>query len=278
MFTYIINSVKRKIARRFTKEYPVRINSYEVENYGKVKFAHWENPLFQNKSLSGHEVKFFGKFLKEGDLAIDIGANIGHESVQIALVTGKTGLTLSFDPNPYVYKILENNAHLNSDKTNIATFNFAITDKEEEFYYHSSEATFCNGGISVEKKSRHGKYTFKHKIKGIVLEPFLEKNYAHYLEKLKLIKIDTEGYDKEIIKSISNLLIKYKPVVITECFFRNTREERIEHFNLLKKIGYSLYYVSDFGDNAEIIPIQTENDMLNWKHFDLYAIFEGPQI
>ena len=145
---------------------------------------------------------------------------------------------------------------------------------EEEFYYHSSEATFSNGGISVDKKSKHGKYTFPHKIKGIVLDLFLEINYPNYLEKLKLIKIDTEGYDKEIIKSISNLLTKYKPVVITECFFRNTSEERYEHYNLLKAIGYSLYYVSEFEENAEIVPILTESDMLKWKHFDLFAIIE----
>ncbi len=274
MIDYFIKSLKRKIARRFTKEYPVRINSFDVENYGTVRYTYWENPIFLNRTISGGEVKFFAKFLKEGDLAIDIGANIGHETLQMALVTGKTGLTLSFDPNPYVYKILEKNSQLNTDKTNIATFNCAITNKEEEFYYHSSEATFSNGGISVDRKSKHGKYTFPHKIKGIVLESFLEKNYPHYLEKLKLIKIDTEGYDKEIIKSISNLLTKYQPVVITECFFRNTSEERYEQYNVLKAIGYSLYYVSDFEENAKIVPILAESDMLKWKHFDLFAIIE----
>ena len=274
MINYFIKSLKRKIARRFTKEYPVRINSFEVENYGTVRFTHWENPLFLNRTISGDGVKFFAKFLKKGDLAIDIGANIGHESLQMALVTGKTGLTISFDPNPYVYKILEKNSQLNAEITNIATFNVAITNKEEEFYYHSSEATFSNGGISVDKKSKHGKYTFPHKIKGIVLESFLEQKYPGYLGNLKLVKIDTEGYDKEIIKSISNLLMKYKPVVITECFFKNTREERFEHYNLLKAIGYSLYYISDFSESAEIIPMKSENDMLNWKHFDVLAIME----
>ena len=89
-----------------------------------------------------------------------------------------------------------------------------------------------------------------------------------------MIKLDTEGYDKEIIKSISSLLDKYKPVVITECFFRNSNEERFEHFHLLKDKGYSLYYFSDFEANAEIIPILTETDMLKWKHFDLFAVAE----
>jgi FkbM family methyltransferase len=274
MIGYFIKSFKRKIARRFTKRYPTLVNSYEIENYGTVKFSRWENPLFLNRKIESTGVNFFRRFLKEGDTAIDIGANIGHESLMLGLVTGKTGITFSFDPNPYVYEILVKNAELNSDKTNINTFNFAITDKEEEFYYYSSEASFTNGGISSGKTSKHGKYTFKDKIKGIVLESFLEKNFPDRIDKLKLIKIDTEGYDKEIIKSISNLLVKYKPVVVTECFFRNNDQERFEHFHLLKDKGYSLYYFSDFLDNAEIIPIETETDMLKWRHFDLFAVME----
>lgn len=274
MISYFIKSFKRKIARRFTKRYPTTVNSYEIENYGTVKFTRWENPLFLNRKIESAGVKFFSRFLKEGDTAIDIGANIGHESLQLGLVTGKSGITLSFDPNPYVYEILVKNSQLNADKTNINTFNCAITDKEEEFYYYSSEASFSNGGISRDKSSKHGKYTFKDRIKGIVLKSFLEKNFPDRIDKLKLIKIDTEGYDKEIIKSISSLLDKYKPVVITECFFRNNNEERFEHFHLLKDKGYSLYYFSDFEANAEIIPILIETDMLKWKHFDLYAIME----
>ncbi len=91
MISYLIKSFKRKIARRFTKRYPVRINSHEIENYGTVKFTRWEDPLFLNRKIEIAGVKFFSRFLKEGDTAIDIGTNIGHESLQIGLVIGKTG-------------------------------------------------------------------------------------------------------------------------------------------------------------------------------------------
>jgi Methyltransferase FkbM domain len=130
---------------------------------------------------------------------------------------------------------------------------------------------FNNGGISKEKGTKHGKYTLDAKIKGIQLEDFLKKSYPDVVSKLKLVKIDTEGYDKEIIKSISSLLVQYKPVVITECFFKTNTEERYEHFDLLKSKGYSLFYFSDFDVNATIIPIEKKEDMMNWRHFDMYA-------
>ena len=274
MFEYFIKSFKRKIARRFTKKYPFRIDFFDLEKYGNVRFANWENPLVHNFTISMNNVIFFEKFLKKGDFAIDIGANIGHTTTSMALVTGKEGLTLGFDPNPYVFEVLVENAKLNPDKTNIVTYNYAITDNGGDFFYNSSEASFNNGGISTQKDNFHGKFSLETKIKGVNLESFLASNHADKLNDLKLIKIDTEGYDKEIIGSIANLLAKYKPTVITECFGENSQEEKFEQYELLKSLGYTLYYFSDFVAKAEIVRIDKKEDMLKWKHFDLYGVVE----
>lgn len=275
MLNYLTQSIKRKIARRVTKKYPTRVDSFEVNNYGTVQFANWENPLVKEKVISPKDVKFFERFLKKGDLAIDIGANIGHMSVSLALITGKEGLTLAFDPNPFVFEILVQNAKLNPEKTNIVPYKFAITDNDGDFFYNSSEASFNNGGISDKENSHHGKYSLETKIEGVNLEKFLEKNHPDKLKHLKLIKIDTEGYDKEIVKSISDLLVKYKPVVITECFFKNTPEERFEQYELFASKGYSVYYFSEFSSDAEIVKINQKEDMLKWRHFDVFAIMES---
>lgn len=272
MFTYFANSFKRKIARRITKEYPTTIELFPTKKYGKIKFANWNNPLVDRKEIPEDSIEFFKKFIKEGDLVIDIGGNIGHTSVPMSIASGKTGITLSFDPNPFVFKVLQENAKLNSEITNIKPFNFAITEQEEEFYYASSEASFNNGGISKTKGGKHGKYTLPDKIKGINLEDFLNGNFAEKLTNLSFIKIDTEGYDKEILKSIINILVKYSPVVVSECFFKASPTERFEHFEVLNAIGYSLFYFNDFELNTEIIPILTKEDMLKWKHYNFYAV------
>lgn len=274
MLNYLINSFKRKLARRVTKEYPTTIDSFATKGYGVIEFANWDNPLVEKKVLQEASMEFFKKFIKEGDLVIDIGANIGHTAVLMSLECGNAGLVLAFDPNPFVFKVLEKNATLNPKLSNIQPFNFAITDFDDEFYYTSSEASFNNGGISKEKGGKHGKYSLDKKIKGINLEAFLKKNFAEKLAKLTFIKIDTEGYDKEIIKSIKNLLIEFKPVVVSECFFKSSQSDRFEHFDVLHSIGYSLYYFNDYDDISEIVPILKKEDMLKWKHFNLYAIHE----
>jgi FkbM family methyltransferase len=272
MLKYIKNSFKRKIARRVTKEYPVRIDTFNLKEYGAIQFANWINPLVDERIITDKNIGFIKKFLQKGDVAIDIGANIGNVSITFSIITGKDGATISFDPNPYVYKILKINSELNPGLINIQPYNYAITDEPGEFFYNSSEASFNNGGISKQKESVHGKYALSHKITGIKLESFLEKHYSEKLNKLRLIKVDTEGSDKEIIKSIKDLLKKYKPALIAECFGKLTMDERFEYFDMLTSLGYSLFHFSDFTDDAVITPLTIKEDMMKWKHFDFYAI------
>ena len=272
MFTYLLKSFQRKLARRITRKHPTAVDVFDVPGAGRVRFANWTNPLVEKKVLSAETVGFFQQFLRPGDLAIDIGANIGHMTVQMVLATGPDGLTLGFDPNPYVFEILAQNAALNPGIGRIVPYNLAITDHDDEFFYHSSEASFNNGGISATGASRHGKFALSHKVPGVNLEAFLEREYPADLGRLRLIKIDTEGYDKEIIRSIAGLLAKYRPVLLSECFGRNTAAEKVEQFELVRSLGYSLHYVSDFRTDAEVVAITQPEHMLKWKHFDFYAL------
>lgn len=273
MLNYFKQSFRRKIARRFTKEYPSIINHYQLKKEGKIDFAEWDNPLTSPSGLKQETVDFFRKFIKEGDFVIDIGANVGDTTVPMGLAAGKSGLTLGFDPNPYVFKILSTNASLNNDRLNIHPLPFAISVQEETFYFISSEASFVNGGISPTKDSRHGKFVHPEQIKGVQLMSFLEKNYASWLSKFSFIKVDTEGYDKEILKSIADLVAKYKPTIIAESFGKNTDEEKMELFDIIAQHGYEIFYFSDFNTAAQIIKIENKEDLTKWrKTINIYAV------
>ena len=275
MINYFKASFKRKIARRVTKEYPNSIIKFDLERDGVIEFAKWENPLAIAINITQSDVDFFRKFIKKGDFVIDIGANIGDTTVPMALAAGKEGATLGFDPNPYVYKILEANAALNPDKTNIIPVCSAISTEEEEFYFISSEASFANGGISPTRESNHGKFVYPHKVKGVNLLDFLKKNYKELLERLSFIKIDIEGYDKEILKSISDLIAELKPVIVAESFGKSSDEAKMELFEQISIHGYDLFYFEDFKHNTATQEIKTAEEMCHWrKTINIYAIPE----
>ena len=273
LIQYIKRKLEKRKARRVFREYPYEILNFDLPEEGVVQFANWKNPVNTPVSINHKTVDFFRPFIPKGSLAIDIGAHTGDTTVPMALAAGKEGLVIGFDPNPHVFKILEVNAGLNRDKTHIIALPFAITEEEGDFFYNSSEASFGNGGISRQPSQYHGSYALPGKINGINLEQYLETHYNTWLPKLSCIKIDTEGYDKEIIKSIHRLIEKYKPVIIAECFSNAGRSDREELFNSVAGKGYKLYYFADFAAGTPGIPI-TVSDMTKWKHFNFYALPE----
>jgi len=273
MINYFKESFRRKKARRVTKEYPFSISKFDLEQDGVIEFANWENPLVKPVSITQSDIDFYRRFIKRGDLVIDIGANIGDTTVPMAIAAGKEGITLGFDPNPYVFRILEANANLNPDKSNIVPVCSAISTDEEEFYFISSEASFANGGISSTKESSHGKFIYPHKVKGVNLLDYLKKSYKEQLDRFSFIKVDTEGYDKEIIRSISNLIAEYKPVIVAESFGKSSNEAKKELFELISMHGYNLFYFEDFTQGTDTQEITKAEDMCKWQNtINIYAI------
>lgn len=272
MFNYIKNSLARKKARRVTQEYPPIIESFDLGKYGSIEFANWSNPLAAPIKIDSPMVEFFNQFIKEGDLSIDIGANIGDTTVPMALCTGKTGKTIGFDPNPFVLKILQKNASLNQEKYSLDPQPYAISTKDEEFFFISSEASFANGAISSTKESIHGKFVQPEKVRGVNLKAFLETNYSDWLDKFSFIKIDTEGYDKEIIKSIRDLILAYKPVIIAESFGKASDEAKIELFEVIAENGYDIFYFEDFNINSKVEKLNQKSDIVKFKNtINIYA-------
>lgn len=272
MFKYFKESFARKKARRVTAKYPYEIDSFQLAKEGKVQFANWKNPLIPPKTITQAEINFFRQFATPGSFSIDVGANIGDTTVPMAIAVGKTGLTLAFEPNPTTHEILDANAQLNKETTNIVPLAYAVTEEEGDFFYSSSEASFGNGGVSasVAEADQHGKFKLDKKVRGVNLNQYLNQYYKAHLPKLSLIKIDVEGHDIDVIRSISSLIDTYKPTLIAECFSEATLEERVDLYNLVADHNYTLYYFGDFDENTEIIKLSSQ-DMIRWKNFNFYA-------
>ncbi len=275
----MINYIKRKItkfkAQTFFKEYAGELKTFDLPEYGKVQYFQWTNPLEKQKVITQEKVDFFKQFIKAGSFAIDIGAHTGDTTLPMGLAAGAAGKVIALDPNPYIFKLLVKNCSLNQGKINIEPLNYAATVKDGDFFYYSSEASFNNGAISHKPSAKNGRFQIKQKVKGINLPNYLEKNLSEWLPKLALIKVDTEGYDKDVLNSLHAIIGKYKPTVIMECFYKLNGNQRKELFDSVAIHGYELYHFDDFLSGTEVIRINTQEEMMKWKHFDIYCIPSG---
>lgn len=271
----MINYIKRKIQKLKQKrtflEYGSEEKTFEIDDIGTVKYAQWQHPFEQPKFITNSNVNFYKKLAKPGAMIVDIGAHTGDTTVPMALAVGKSGLVLALEPNKYVYKILQKNASLNPQHTNIQPVCFAATKDEGEFVFNYSDASFNNGGFlsEIHKKQHHHDYTLK--VQGKNLEKYLLENFASKLPMLELIKVDAEGYDKEILKTIPKILKEYKPNLMIECYKRLDQQERDELFDVVTGFGYNLYYLENFEESGQKVLLQKKN-MMDKKHFEMLAV------
>lgn len=251
ILSYLKSSFARKKARRIFQRYGTRVDQFHLKNNETIEFANWLNPLIKPKVITQSEIDFFRKYISPGSFCIDIGANIGDKTVPMAIAAGANGLTLGLDPNPTVFEILEVNARLNPGRTNIVPLKLAATETNKEFYFASSEASMSNGGLIENwRDSTYGKFKHKDPIRGVNLEEYLKDNYSEWLPKLSMIKIDAEGLDYFILKTILPVVKQYHPTIVMEVYNRVSAQTRSDIFNTFKDLHYTILDIGIFADDV----------------------------
>lgn len=251
------------------RRYGYAVQRFDLPRDGAVEYAQWLHPKDKPKTIAQAEVDTLRGFLSPGDVAIDIGAHTGDSTLPIALAVGPKGAVFALEPNPYVYPVLEKNAGLNPGKTNIVPLNFAATSEEGNFVFEYSDAGYCNGGLHHEiSKWKHG-HAFKLDIEGRNLEDYMRREHPERLEALRFIKIDVEGYDLEVLKSIAGLIDARLPYLKIEVYKHSPGETRRELIRFLADRRYTVRRVeSDAEYRGEIV---TEDNVTAWQHYDIFA-------
>jgi len=274
----MLKFIKRKLARyqqrRTFQEYGFEVSRFDLLTGATMEYAQWLHPFEGKKIIGQAQIDFYRAFLKPGELVIDIGAHTGDTSVPMGFAVGPSGCVLAIEPNKHVYKILQANAKLNPAQTNIIPLNFAVTERDGTFDFHYSDASFCNGGFlsEIESNAHNHKYTLA--VEGRNLEDYLAQHHAALLPRLGLLKVDAEGYDKEILKSMHALIQRWQPFIIAECYKKLTREERFDLYDTIVGMGYTPYRIGEFVGRDEI-KITRREDMLNWPHMDMLLLPAG---
>jgi len=181
-------------------------------------------------------LKNYSRIIKPSSTVIDIGAQTGNMSVAYSLFAKQV---FSFEPNPATYEVLEKNSTVNP---NIKPYNYAISDEEGELEFHYSDPGFCNGGFAT--RTQHGVGVTGHVIPidvyAINLVKFFDEEKIDTGD-ISLIKIDAEGHDKDILKTLKPLIDKHKPYLISEIYNGLSKEETQELIDIIHSYGYKVY-------------------------------------
>jgi len=135
---------------------------------------------------------------EENQTFIDIGTNCGVATIILAK-QNPNSIIYAFEPDPSIFKILEKNIYANN-LTNVKLYNKAVAEKNTKTIslfchpHYSGGNTTCS---SVESsKSFFGKNLKSVEVECISLDDIILNNN---IDKIKLLKIDCEGAEYEIL-------------------------------------------------------------------------------
>ena len=245
-------SLKYKILRKFI--------SFFNKKWQNI-FAIFYFSRQQNKGLLNSSEKEFyqlSKWVNQGDIVLDIGANIGKYTFKLSSLVGLKGHVYSFEPLPRAFFILSCLNYLGNFK-NISLINCAVG----EFF---SQVNFEEDWIEPEVEKKDGNmlkipYIFHTNTQSkIVDDNSLNKN-SNILErrclaidefsikeKVNFIKIDVEGKELSVLKGAKNLILRDKPTILLELSKHNSEKDICDYLN---NIGY--LSKKEFSDSRNIL-------------------------
>jgi FkbM family methyltransferase len=250
-----------------TKKYGYEIKNFKIHDIN-INYAQWLHPSESNKKILTNEVDAYKRVISKGDFCIDIGAHSGDSTIPMAIASGKEGCVLALEPNPFVYHVLEKNIRLNRQHTNIKSIMAAATTELNHGFMDFEYSTnFCNGGKHENISFFSHGHSFTLNVFCLNLEKELQNDFPDYLPKLKFIKLDAEGYDLFILKSIKNIISRYRPLVKAEVFKDTDKKYRLNLLKFFKHHKYKVYRMIEepifTGERID------ESNLEKWKHYDI---------
>ncbi len=192
-----------------------------------------------------HLIDLISSYLNERESTfIDIGANIGATSIPLAKYHPQTDFQL-FEPHPLLFKNLCDNISFNK-LSNVTAHNFAITNSSEKSLPFYAQKNSDNLGLSSFKKNYDIDEHDVIDVKCLSIDDAFEKHNVP----IRVIKIDTQGSELQVLLSAKNTIKRYKPVIFFEFeseYFEDKSEEKMTKdniLNLLTGLDYELYMLS----------------------------------
>ena len=163
------------------------------------------------------EVSIIRAFVRQGDTALAIGANIGDLTLPMSLCAGETGRVYAVESHSEVFNILCANLALNQI-VNTKPINAFIADKDD-----------------VDTSGPWGKFGYV----SMNFQPPIIPIDSLNLDACAFIKIDVDGKELEVLKSGTATIARTRPVIYLENDVRDKSSALFEH---LFQSDYVLYW------------------------------------
>lgn len=167
--------------------------------------------LYVAGTYEPNEFMFLSKLLRPGMTFIDVGANDGLYTLFASRNVGPTGRVIALEPSSREFARLERNLLLNHP-TNVRVLRSAASNRE-------GFGTLRIAGFGHEGQNTLGGFAYSVEQDGAEEIPLvtLDNVVNRYgLERIDVIKMDTEGGELRVLEGSQGILATQKPVILLE--------------------------------------------------------------
>lgn len=158
-----------------------------------------------------------------GQVVLDAGANVGIFTTDAAKRVGESGRVVAIEPHPDNFRLLTGNVERNGLR------NVSLVQAALDEHSGSAELFVHERGINHSLKRRTGRSV------PVALKTIDQVAREQALDRVDLIKIDTEGNVPAILRGARETIGRYRPRIVFE---RDSPEESRGLRELFEEFGY----------------------------------------
>lgn len=199
--------------------------------------------ILSNGTYEDEIGKLIRTSLRDGDTALDIGGNIGLQSIRMSQCVGHSGKVYAFEPLNYLQQKFKKNTALNR-ANNVTLFPYALSDTEGGAEFNIDPKSWNQGTFSLLNNASEGERQL------VTIKVADQMPELAALPSLSLVKIDVEGFEYPVLRGMKSLLQKHKPRIIFEYdanYWNKAGQDMQSCYQFLGDLGYTLYQIDKFG-------------------------------
>jgi FkbM family methyltransferase len=186
------------------------------------------------------ELTLIRTMVSKGDTVLDIGANVGYFSAQLADMVGPNGRVLSFEPGPTPLQFLRRTAASNKFQ-NIEVVPCAVSGRSGTATFYETDVILSKGYGRIDERPSAKFKDVKENTVEVLTPADLFQRFG--LGCPTFVKIDVEGQEKNVILGFEPIFRKgCCPILMTEVTIEPRWQEDLQEYAaFLAQFGYTMH-------------------------------------
>jgi FkbM family methyltransferase len=196
--------------------------------------------IFHSHKYEEHVRQAARENLHPGDVAVDVGANVGVLTFLAASVVGPAGRVIAVEPNPDNLQLLYRGI-VHNGFSNVEVLPHAASNSRTVF-------SLTGGTSNTHLIGARAPQDGGHFVQSIVLDEALGD-----LARLDFVKMDIEGHEPQALEGFSRLIRRHRPVLLVEfnprCLVDLQRQDPLAFLKQIFAVYPRVRVTSAFQDN-----------------------------